>query len=84
MDGATFFHPWNERGPARDEREQRAKAICATCPVIAECAAHALAVREAYGVWGGLTEHEREAMLRRGHRRSWVETADRPVPATVP
>ena len=29
-----------------------------------QCAAHALAVREPYGVWGGLTEDEREAAIR--------------------
>ena len=26
------------------------------------CAAHALSVREPYGVWGGLSEDEREAI----------------------
>ncbi len=41
-------------------RDLAAKAVCARCPVIAECAAHALQVREPYGVWGGLTEDERE------------------------
>ncbi|MFQ6199948.1 WhiB family transcriptional regulator, partial [Streptomyces sp. NPDC000405] len=30
-----------------------AKEVCMRCPVRAECAAHALAVREPYGVWGG-------------------------------
>ncbi|CAM5312487.1 hypothetical protein SNARM312S_06834 [Streptomyces narbonensis] len=35
------------------------------CPVRAECAAHALAVREPYGVWGGLTEDEREELMGR-------------------
>ena len=29
------------------------------------CAEHALAVREPYGVWGGLSEDEREAIYRR-------------------
>ena len=42
-------------------RDAAAKAVCATCPVIAQCAAHALSVREPYGVWGGLSEDEREA-----------------------
>lgn len=55
-----FFHPEGERGPARAARERAAKAICATCPVIAQCAAHALSVREPYGIWGGLSEDERE------------------------
>jgi hypothetical protein len=39
------------------------------CPVRAECATHALAVREPYGVWGGLTEDEREAMMGRSRSR---------------
>jgi WhiB family redox-sensing transcriptional regulator len=32
-------------------------------PVIALCRAHALASREPYGVWGGLSEHDREDIL---------------------
>jgi len=59
-DPSVFFHPDGERGPARRNRELAAKAICARCPVITECTAHALAVREPYGVWGGLSEDERE------------------------
>ena len=62
-DASVFFHPEGERGQARVRREAAAKAICAACPVIAECAAHALAVREPYGVWGGLSEDDREAIL---------------------
>lgn len=58
----AFFHPEGERGGARESRESTAKAICARCPVINECAEHALKVREPYGVWGGLTEDEREAI----------------------
>ncbi|MGZ6870055.1 MAG: WhiB family transcriptional regulator, partial [Frankiaceae bacterium] len=37
--------------------------ICATCPVVCQCALHALRVREPYGVWGGLSESERENVL---------------------
>ena len=61
-DAALFFHPERERGPARRNRDSAAKAICATCPVIQECRAHALATREPYGVWGGLSEDDREAL----------------------
>lgn len=64
-DPNAFFHPEGERGPARAAREAAAKAICARCPVKRECAEHALAVREPYGVWGGLSEDEREAHYRR-------------------
>lgn len=58
-----FFHPEGERGQARAERDKAAQGVCASCPVIAECAAHALSVREPFGVWGGLTEEDREAIL---------------------
>jgi WhiB family redox-sensing transcriptional regulator len=68
VDADVFFHPEGERGPARANRERAAKGICATCPVLRECAAHALAVREPYGVWGGLSEEDREAVYA-GHRR---------------
>ena len=67
-DPAIFFHPEGERGPARESRERAAKAICGGCPVRQECASHALAVREPYGVWGGLSEEDREAIYRRGTR----------------
>jgi WhiB family redox-sensing transcriptional regulator len=65
IDTATFFHPENERGPSRARREMRAKAVCAQCPVIAECRRWALAAREPYGIWGGLSTEEREALLTR-------------------
>ena len=53
---------------ASDARESAAKAICASCPVMMQCAAHALAVREPYGVWGGLSEDDRDAIYA-GRRR---------------
>ncbi len=72
-DSAQFFHPDGERGSSRERRETKAKAMCATCPVRAECAAHALAVREPYGVWGGLSEAERLRLLGLG----WEDLTDR-------
>ena len=62
-DPNLFFHPEGERGAAREAREAAAKAICATCPVMRECAEHALAVREPYGVWGQMSEDERERVF---------------------
>jgi len=62
LDSDLFFHPDGDRGPTRAAREQSAQAVCATCPVIAQCGAQALASREPYGVWGGLTEGDREAI----------------------
>ena len=64
-DPSMFFHPEGERGAAREDRIQRAKAVCGGCPVLTECRTHALAAREPYGIWGGLSEEEREALYRR-------------------
>jgi WhiB family transcriptional regulator, redox-sensing transcriptional regulator len=62
---SLFFHPEGERGPARRKRDTQAVAVCAQCPVIERCRQHAFSVREPFGVWGGLTEHDREAMQQR-------------------
>ena len=52
----------------------RAKAVCKGCPVVAECLADALDNRTEFGVWGGMTERERRALLRRRPDvRSWTE-----------
>jgi len=42
-----------------------AKRICRGCPVKYECLADALDNRIEFGVWGGMTERERRALLRR-------------------
>ena len=65
LEPEMFFHPDGERGPRRRNRENAAKAVCATCPVIAACRAHALAVQEPYGIWGGLSEDDRAVILER-------------------
>lgn len=61
-DTEIFFHPEGERGSTRRKRAATAKAICATCPVMAECREYALANNEPYGVWGGLTQEERKEL----------------------
>lgn len=45
--------------------QNRAKAICVACRVRTECLADALDNRIEFGVWGGMTERERRALLRR-------------------
>ena len=45
--------------------QNRAKALCLGCPVRTECLADALDNRVEFGVWGGMTERERRALLRR-------------------
>lgn len=71
-DSAQFFHPDGERGSSRARREEAAKQVCGGCPVRPECAAHALTVREPYGVWGGFTEAERERIQESG----WDDLVD--------
>lgn len=70
LDSSFFFHPEGERGHARLQRERRAKQICASCPVIQQCRSHALSVDEVYGIWGGLSEHDRTVLRRRSG--SWI------------
>jgi len=76
-DTNLFFHPEGERGPARRNRDAAAQAICSACPVITQCREHALAVREPYGVWGGLTEEDRERI----YAQQRAASADAAVPA---
>jgi WhiB family redox-sensing transcriptional regulator len=70
VDSSVFFHPDGERGPARLQRERRAKEMCRRCPVMAQCRAHALEVGEPYGIWGGLSESERDLLLKHGMGRA--------------
>ena len=52
--------------------QRAARAICHDCPVRLECLADALDSRMDFGVWGGMTERERRALLRRRPEvRSW-------------
>jgi WhiB family redox-sensing transcriptional regulator len=70
-DPDVFFHPHGERGPSQRNRNATAKAVCSRCPVLQTCREHALQAHEPYGVWGGLTEQEREAI--------YVGSADLPA-----
>ena len=63
---AVFFPPPQfERKDEKLEREARAKEICATCSVKEPCLDYAVSIREPHGIWGGLNEAERKAMLLR-------------------
>ena len=57
----------------------KAKAICATCTVRAECLEFAQRTRQTHGVWGGLDVTERRAL--RAPRRTVVRVdGQRPGP----
>lgn len=70
--------PWSERAACCDEPTSvffpetggpgaydTAKAICASCPVVADCLAFALRTCQHAGCWGGLTPDERIELRRR-------------------
>jgi WhiB family redox-sensing transcriptional regulator len=63
----------------RGAAQNLAKRLCTGCPVKTECLAEALDGRLEWGVWGGMTERERRALLnRRPNVTSWrrlLETA---------
>jgi WhiB family transcriptional regulator, redox-sensing transcriptional regulator len=43
--------------------QRKAADICKHCPVVAECLADALDNQMEFGVWGGMTERQRRALL---------------------
>ncbi|MEU3346142.1 WhiB family transcriptional regulator [Streptomyces sp. NPDC006700] len=62
--GADFFFP----EPGSSVRE--AKRICGMCEMRPACLEYALANDERFGVWGGLSEKERQALGRTGRSAS--------------
>ncbi len=64
VDPTLFFGP-NRFEPKRERlaREAAAKEICQTCPALEPCRARALREAEQFGVWGGLGESDRRAIL---------------------
>lgn len=64
MDTVLFFGYEGEPQRRIAGRERRAKAVCAVCPVRDACLETALGRPERYGIFGGLTEAERRAILR--------------------
>ena len=42
----------------------RAKAECASCPIVEACREHAISTREPFGVWGGTSEDDRRERAR--------------------
>ncbi|MCW2529659.1 MAG: transcription factor WhiB [Pseudonocardiales bacterium] len=62
VDPEAFFLPAKSRGPEKRMHEAAAKTVCARCPIQRRCLEWALSVGETYGVWGGTTPEERDAM----------------------
>jgi WhiB family redox-sensing transcriptional regulator len=82
MARSTWVKGWAEYGVCskaepdalfvRGFAQQAAKQVCRRCPVVIECLADSLDNRTMYGVWGGMTERQRRALLmRRPEVVSW-------------
>ena len=63
-----LFFPLSSTGRGAADA-QRAKAICARCPVRERCLAFALATGQEFGIWGGCDEAELRALHREQHRQ---------------
>ena len=55
--------------PTHSATTRIAKRICAVCPVQAECLAHALAIDERFGIWGGQAPRSRRRLIAGQPRR---------------
>lgn len=74
LEGFRDRQEWVTRAKCRDidpdelfvrgAAQRKAAVICRHCPVVLQCRADALDNRVEFGVWGGLTERQRRAMLR--------------------
>jgi len=60
---SELFFPVSDVGPGARQTAQ-AKAVCARCPVRAECLGYALDSGLDYGVFGGTTADERRRLAR--------------------
>ncbi|WP_304455913.1 WhiB family transcriptional regulator [Nocardiopsis sp. YSL2] len=73
----VFFGAPGERGDQRERREEKAKTVCADCPVRVECLDEALegSPTELCGVRGGLNGDEQRAVRRRRIRAARARAA---------
>jgi WhiB family redox-sensing transcriptional regulator len=58
-------HPPTVFFPSDGVGVDRARKICASCPVAEPCLEYALENRIDHGVWGGTSERERRRILKR-------------------
>ncbi|OBF81881.1 transcriptional regulator [Mycobacterium sp. 852002-51163_SCH5372311] len=62
----------------RGAAQRKAAIICRHCPVMQECGAEALDNRVEFGIWGGMTERQRRALLRQHPEIvSWTDFFDK-------
>ena len=76
---ADLWFPVGETGPAALQIFE-AKNVCRHCPVLAACGRWALDTKQLFGIWGGMTEGERDAVQRRIARtREKARAAEKPA-----
>ena len=63
-----FVPPEGLTEDRRSELDLHAKEVCRSCPLLQQCADHAVGAREHYGTWGALTEHDRKWPITHGTR----------------
>jgi WhiB family redox-sensing transcriptional regulator len=62
----------------RGAAQRKAAVICRHCPVMQECGAEALDNKVEFGVWGGMTERQRRALLKQHPEIvSWADFFDK-------
>jgi WhiB family redox-sensing transcriptional regulator len=76
-DPGLFFGPDYELPEARTEREAKAMAYCAVCPVRDQCLDAARARGERYGIWGGIDLEAERALRAAQATRPGAATPDR-------
>ncbi|WP_373298340.1 WhiB family transcriptional regulator [Nakamurella endophytica] len=85
--GATSDNDWSVRAVCSGSdpdalfvtgaAQREAAKMCAGCPVKLECLADALDNQVEYGVWGGMTERQRRALLKKSPEvTSWREVLE--------
>jgi len=62
---ACVGHPPHIFYVERGHDASKARAVCASCPVRLACLRHAIETGNRFGVWGGATTKERDAIRQR-------------------
>ena len=54
-----LFFPIGDKDEAAKKIIDKAKAVCSKCTVVEECLSYSLETGQDSGIWGGMTENER-------------------------
>lgn len=81
-DPELFFPVGHETSATVKAQLAEARKVCANCPVLEQCREWAIP-REAFGVWGGMSENEREEARRKRYGRPGPARLPRHTPREV-